>query len=171
MPSPTLHSDSPQSRYQVRLHLGADPEAMPVLTEAADLVVFADALPDPSSPSGPGSAVSVIGFGFRRSAARAVLEAQADAGERVFVAVVTPLSAGGGFAVEDFLLAGAVVDALAEVGIDYSSPEAAAACAAFVSLRGAVGHLVSASEEGQRWVAAGRGAELAALCRLDTDQA
>ncbi|MFB9649203.1 2-phosphosulfolactate phosphatase [Curtobacterium pusillum] len=50
------------------------------------------------------------------------------------------------FAVEDLLAAGAVVDALAEVGIDNTSPEAAAACAAYTGLRRAVKHLVSASE-------------------------
>jgi hypothetical protein len=50
------------------------------------------------------------------------------------------------FAVEDLLAAGAVVDALAAVGIDHTSPEAAAACAAYTGLRRAVKHLVSASE-------------------------
>lgn len=50
------------------------------------------------------------------------------------------------FAVEDLLAAGAVVDALTEVGIDHTSPEAAAACAAYTGLRRAVKHLVSASE-------------------------
>jgi len=50
------------------------------------------------------------------------------------------------FAVEDLLAAGAVVDALVEVGIDHTSPEAAAACAAYTGLRRAVKHLVSASE-------------------------
>lgn len=50
------------------------------------------------------------------------------------------------FAVEDLLAAGAVVDALTEVGIDHTSPEAAAACAAYTGLRRAVRHLVSASE-------------------------
>lgn len=52
------------------------------------------------------------------------------------------------FAVEDLLAAGAVVDALAAIGIDHTSPEAAAACAAFTGLRRAVRHLVSASEAG-----------------------
>jgi len=50
------------------------------------------------------------------------------------------------FAVEDLLAAGAVVDALAAFGIDHTSPEAAAACAAYTGLRRAVKHLVSASE-------------------------
>ncbi|GGL92433.1 hypothetical protein GCM10009706_33730 [Curtobacterium citreum] len=49
-------------------------------------------------------------------------------------------------AVEDLLAAGAVVDALVAVGIDHTSPEAAAACAAFTGLRRAVRHLVSAAE-------------------------
>ncbi|ROP63315.1 hypothetical protein EDF55_2069 [Curtobacterium sp. ZW137] len=50
------------------------------------------------------------------------------------------------FAVEDLLGAGAVIDALSAVGIDHSSPEAAAACAAYTGLRRAVKHLVTASE-------------------------
>ncbi|PZF57344.1 hypothetical protein DEJ23_07610 [Curtobacterium sp. MCSS17_008] len=49
-------------------------------------------------------------------------------------------------AVEDLLAAGAVVDALIAVGIDHTSPEAAAACAAYTGLRRAVKHLVSAAE-------------------------
>ena len=56
----------------------------------------------------------------------------------------------GGFAVEDFLAAGAVIDALATVGIDFNSPEAASACAAYEGLRNATLHLTSASETGQR---------------------
>lgn len=81
--------------------------------------------------------------------ARRVLERQADRGDRAVVAIV---AAGAvepdGFrpAVEDQLAAGAVVDALTEVGIDHTSPEAAAACAAYTGLRRAVRHLVSASE-------------------------
>lgn len=50
------------------------------------------------------------------------------------------------FAVEDLLAAGSVVDALTDVGIDHTSPEAAAACAAYTGLRRAVKRLVSASE-------------------------
>jgi hypothetical protein len=55
--------------------------------------------------------------------------------------------------VEDLLAAGAVIDALAEVGIDYASPEAAAAVAAFTGLRNAVGHVLSASVSGQELIA------------------
>ncbi|QYF72728.1 hypothetical protein [Cryobacterium sp. PAMC25264] len=55
---------------------------------------------------------------------------------------------------EDQLVAGAVIDALAERGIDHCSPEAAAAAASFVGLKRAVQHLVKASETGQALVAA-----------------
>jgi 2-phosphosulfolactate phosphatase len=51
--------------------------------------------------------------------------------------------------VEDLLGAGAVIDALADVGIDYCSPEAAAASAAFTGLRNATGHLIGASASGR----------------------
>ena len=54
----------------------------------------------------------------------------------------------GGFAVEDFLAAGAVIDALGDVGIDFVSPEAAVAGAAFAGLRNASLHLLSASVTG-----------------------
>jgi hypothetical protein len=50
------------------------------------------------------------------------------------------------FAVEDLLAAGAIIDAIAEVGIDHQSPEAAAAAAAYTGLRTATRHLISASE-------------------------
>ncbi len=67
-------------------------------------------------------------------------DAAVDAGESVDTAEVPEP------AVEDLLGAGAVVDALVGVGIDHTSPEAAAACAAYTGLRRAVQHLVSAAE-------------------------
>ncbi|MFJ3384934.1 MULTISPECIES: hypothetical protein [unclassified Curtobacterium] len=98
--------------------------------------------------------------------AERVTSLQADRGDRCVVAVIaagTHHAPSGGdaaeaagesadvpdapdFAVEDLLGAGAVVDALSAVGIDHSSPEAAAACAAYTGLRRAVKHLVTASE-------------------------
>jgi 2-phosphosulfolactate phosphatase len=50
------------------------------------------------------------------------------------------------FAVEDLLAAGAIIEAIAAVGIDHQSPEAASAAAAYTGLRSATRHLISASE-------------------------
>ncbi|QJU52189.1 hypothetical protein SCB71_03090 [Herbiconiux sp. KACC 21604] len=176
MPSQLPETAPPQSRYQVRLHHGVAPQALAELAAQADHVIVVDALDDGEFSSHPGAARMldshpVVGFRSRTAAARRVLEAQADRGDRVFVDLVTPARPDGRFAVEDLLAAGSVVDALAELGIDYSSPEAAAACAAFVSLRRAVAHLVSASEAGSAWVSAGRAGELTELCRIDADEA
>lgn len=88
----------------------------------------------------------------RRAVAAWVIDEQARVGDRFTVAVIAAGEAREDgslrFAVEDLLGAGAVIDALAEVGIDYCSPEAAAACAAFTSLSKAAAHLISASESG-----------------------
>ena len=71
------------------------------------------------------------------------------------VAVVAAGATGARFAVEDFVAAGAVIDALAEVGIDYTSPEAAAAAGAWAALRNAGSHVLSASVAGQEFLATG----------------
>jgi 2-phosphosulfolactate phosphatase len=67
------------------------------------------------------------------------------AGERTSSDAASPLR----FAVEDFLGAGAVIAALADRGIDHSSPEAAAAAESFRALRGAARHLLTASGSGR----------------------
>ena len=71
------------------------------------------------------------------------------------------------FAVEDQFGAGAIIDALAAVGIDYCSPEAAAASAAFTGLRNAMGHLVSASASGKELAEAGRVHEVELAAQVD----
>jgi 2-phosphosulfolactate phosphatase len=73
------------------------------------------------------------------------------------------------FAVEDLLAAGAVIDALADAGIDYCSPEAAAAGAAFTGLRNATGHLIGASASGRELAAAGRRADIDSAIDLDSE--
>jgi 2-phosphosulfolactate phosphatase len=70
-------------------------------------------------------------------------------------------------AVEDDLAAGAVIDALAVLGVDYSSPEAAAVCEAFRGLRGAVRHLLTASGSGQELQARGLADEVRAAGEID----
>lgn len=106
--------------------------------------------------------------------AAAVLTEQQRRGDRTSVAVIaggelTGRGPGAAlrFAVEDQLGAGAIVDALAELGIDHTSPEAAAACEAFRGLRGAVRHLLTASGSGQELIAAGRRDEVLGAAEID----
>jgi hypothetical protein len=157
-----------QTKYQVRFGWGAAGAAR--IARDAHLLVWVDVLPTARPraalallPDGP---EVVLGHLANATAiAERVTSLQAAIGDRCVVAVVAAgidEDAVGGdaaeaageaadgttspdFAVEDLLAAGAVVDALAEVGIDHTSPEAAAACAAYTGLRRAVKHLVSAS--------------------------
>lgn len=164
-----------QAKYQVRFDWAADGAA--AVAADADVVVWVDAIEDrpvAEAAALPGSgAVVAAGLSDAAAVAQWILAEQVRLGRRAMVALVAAggSSAGGGtrFAVEDLLAAGAVVDALATLGIDYSSPEAAAACAAFTGLRGAVAHLLTASVSGQERIAAGAdAAALAASGRLGT---
>jgi 2-phosphosulfolactate phosphatase len=71
------------------------------------------------------------------------------------------------FAVEDLLGAGAIIDALAAVGLDACSPEAAAAAASFSGLKRATKHLVTASASGRELVESGFAADVALASRVD----
>jgi hypothetical protein len=161
----TVHAAHRQAKYQVRFDWAAD--GARAVAEDADVVIWVDALGDEAVEApAPDLAVipgrgAVVAAGLVNPAAVAewALAEQVRLGRRAMIAVV---AAGGAtasgatrFAVEDLLAAGAVVDALAARGIDFSSPEAAAACAAFTGLRGAVAHLLTASASGQELVAAG----------------
>lgn len=122
-----------QGQYQVRFAYGE--QGMRELGDA-DLLVVADEL------DAEGDAVTLA---LAASVVRRVLDAQAERGDRVSVGVVARGRADASFAVEDVLAAGAVIDALAEAGIDHCSPEAAAVAAAYGGLKHATGHLVRAS--------------------------
>lgn len=74
------------------------------------------------------------------------------------------------FSVEDHLGAGAVFAALETIGLDHSSPEAAAASEAFRGLRSAVRHLLTASGSGQELLDAGRRDEVLAAAVHDADE-
>jgi hypothetical protein len=161
-----------QAKYQVRFDWSTEGAA--AVAADADVVVWVDALPgDPGDvPELPGTgAVLAAGLTDASSVAQWILDEQVRLGRRAMVGVIaagdrTPAGSTR-FAVEDLLAAGAVIDALAALGIDYSSPEAAAACAAFTGLRGAVAHLLTASVSGQERVAAGAApADIAAAGRL-----
>ncbi|GAA5202278.1 2-phosphosulfolactate phosphatase [Microbacterium jejuense] len=95
-----------------------------------------------------------------RAVAETVLDVQRRRGDRTAVSVIaggelTGRDAGASlrFAVEDQLGAGAIVDALGVLGIDHTSPDAAAAAEAFRGLRGALRHLLTASGSGQELLA------------------
>ena len=166
--------EQPQQKYQVRFDWGL--AGFQALAAQADVVILADALPGTDAESGyptPLAAHQVIaaGFGNRSAVAEWVLARQTEKGDRFAVAVIavgerrpdgTPR-----VAVEDLLVAGAVIDALTGLGIAHCSPEAAAASAAFVGLKRALRHLTSASETGQALARAGRELEVAAAGRLD----
>lgn len=159
-----------QSHYQVRFdwgRAGAD-----TVGRDADAIVLVDVLSTSAPLALPGYPVVVVGgFRNRTAVAQWVLARQAEKGDRCFVAVI---AAGDEredgsvrFAVEDLLAAGSIIDALATAGIDFVSPEGAAACAAFTGLRNAVSHLATASSSGHELIALGRGDEIAPAMELD----
>lgn len=110
-----------------------------------------------------------------RAIAEAVVAAQRTRGDRTSVSLIAvgEQAPEGGirFAVEDELGAGAIIDALAALGIDHTSPEAAAACAAFQGLRPAVRHLLTAAGSGQRLLADGAREQVLAAATLDAASA
>lgn len=149
---------SQQQRYQVRFDWGEVGGRR--ITSGAHVVVVADELDGHGRASGAqlvagiatavgdGPAVLSATEASAVDAARWILRLQERLGHRAVVAVVAAGSIdpdGFRFAVEDHLAAGAVIDALADVGIDFASPEAAAACASYTTLRRATGHLLTAS--------------------------
>ena len=150
-----MSSPRNQPRFQVRFDWGL--EGAEAIAGDAHIVVWADALvtpgaPDPLSIDGP--AIISATTGSAAAAARWILDRQADLGDRAIVAVIAAGTDDGRFAVEDLLAAGAIIDALSTLGIDSTSPEAAAASAAFEGLRNATGHLLTASVTGQELGAA-----------------
>ncbi|HEY9425415.1 MAG TPA: hypothetical protein VIP54_11520 [Microterricola sp.] len=166
--TPPTTDPAAQTKYQVRFDWGAEGAAR--IAPDADILVWVDVLGsfegnalDSLAVLPPQAAVLSAGFRTASAAARWITERQHALGRRAMIAVVAAGGAaaaeaqGGGirFAVENQLAAGAVIDALATLGTDYCSPEAAASCAAFTGLRGAVAHLLTASASAQQLVAAG----------------
>lgn len=107
-----------------------------------------------------GAPVVLLGCLRNASAvASAVLELQTRRGQRTSVSVIAAGERAGDdlrFAVEDQLGAGAVIAALSALGLDHTSPEAAAAGEAAHGLRRALRHLIGASGSG-RELATGEG--------------
>ncbi|MGM1028828.1 MAG: hypothetical protein ACQEWM_03010 [Actinomycetota bacterium] len=137
------------AQYQVTLEWGT--AAMRAV--AADVVVIADADRGPATEElhdlAPRTSLVLDATLASASAvARAALDEQERRGDRVSIGIV---AAGERWAdgslrpnAADLLVAGRVVDELADLGIDFHSPSCAAACAAAVGLRGATDALVAA---------------------------
>lgn len=180
---PNVSPDA-QAKYQVRFDWGRRGAAR--IGAGVDILVWVDVLPDAAGPT-PNlgaddlgalelaglapvdAAVLEAGLVDASATARWILSEQERLGRRAFIAVVGAGDADERFAADDLLGAGAVIDALAELGIDDTSPEAAVAAAAFGGLRRAVRHLTSASTSGRSAAAAGlSAAELHAAAALDS---
>ncbi len=141
--------------YQVTLEWGT----AGMRAAAADVVVIADADRGPETPellrlAPRTSLVLEATLESAAAVARAALDEQERLGERASIAIV---AAGQRWAddslrpsASDLLVAGRVVDELAELGIDFHSPACAAACAAAVSLRGATRALIAAEAASTR---------------------
>ena len=175
---------TPQQKYQVRFDWGLG--GFRALAGSADVVIIADALPSLSAENSTQAAdvtahhiadstptrVIAATLANRGAVAEWVLARQTEKGGRFSVAIIAAgdTRADGSFqpSVEDLLAAGSVIDALTDLGIDHCSPDAAAASAAFVGLKRALKHLVSASQSGQALAAAGRAVEVAAATALDS---
>jgi hypothetical protein len=145
-----------QEQYQVRFDWCRSGAA--AVGGEADVIVWADAIETAGGgsdladlPAGP--AVVLADAPTARAAAAWVAGLQLRLQRRIAIAVVAAgeVRADGSrrYAVEDHLVAGAVIAALGTFGIDATSPEAAVADAAYRSLEGAVGHLVTASVTGR----------------------
>jgi len=164
-----------QSKYQVRFDWGRRGAGR--TAEGVHVVVWVDVLAAPASSvsraslvdlAPNGAAVLEAGLVDATATARWILAEQERLGERAFIAIVAAGDAEARFSADDLLGAGAVIDALAALGIDDTSPEAAVAASAFGGLRRAVRHLTSASVSGRTALAGGMSAaELHAAAVLD----
>ncbi|MEV7693861.1 2-phosphosulfolactate phosphatase [Microbacterium sp. NPDC089189] len=187
-----MSSPHDQSRYQIRFEWGAAglarlaPSDVVVVvdvlsysTETADALVTADRVDAAGSAPAAvlaraahdtGSTVLLGGLRNAGAVARAVLAEQQRRAARTSIAVIAVGDvddAGSRFAVEDQLGAGAIIDALGTLGLDHTSPEAAASCEAFRGLGGAVRHLLTASGSGQALLDAGAREAVVAAALLD----
>ena len=160
-----------QSTYQIRLAWG---EAGLTQLAPAEIVVIVDALGSsgdlaasaatlPNSPT-----VFVTTLRNRTATAQAIYDEQVARGGRTAINLVLA-GDDGAFAVEDYLAAGAVADALTSLGIDHSSPDVAVATEGFRPLTKALKHLLSASASGLSLKNEGRGDEAKAAAEVDAD--
>jgi len=140
-----------QERYQVRFEW-AEAGARAIGADA-DVLVWVDAIVEPGAATAQESVpaarvVLTSDLSEAHAVAQWIIDYQVRRGERISIAIVAAGSSRAGaprFAVEDLLAAGAIIDRLAALGLDATSPEAAAAEAAYRGLGRATAHLMSAS--------------------------
>jgi len=122
-------------------------------TNGAAVVAAASA---PAAPDARRTTFLVGGIRNAAATARAVMAVQERQGTRASVSIIAAgeLASTGElrFAVEDQLGAGAIIAALCDLGIDHSSPEAAAAAEAFRALRPGLRHMLIGSGSGRELV-------------------
>lgn len=179
-----------QQTYQVRLGWGRDG-----ITTLADsgIVVIVDAIPalkatatdvrvDSEHTTGSVAGIApeavalphgpTVFIGSLRNAtatARAVYDEQIARGGRTAINLVLVGDTHGGFAVEDYLAAGAIGDALSTLGLDHSAPDVAVATEGFRPLKRALKHLLSASASGLELTELGRRDDVRAAAELDAE--
>lgn len=175
-----MNDSRSQSTYQVRLAWGLTgmdrlaPSDIVVVVDAIgttvadgagidDLVAHAAAMPH-------GPSVFVASLRNATVTAQAIIEEQVARGGRTAVSLVL-VGDNGDFAVEDFLAAGALGDALSRVGIDHTAPDLAVAIEGFRPLTRALKHLLSASAAGLAHAEAGHRDDVKAAAELDADAA
>jgi 2-phosphosulfolactate phosphatase len=139
-----------QTRYQVRFDWAV--AGAHAIGSDADVIVWVDAITEPGSdldlstlPQGP--AVVFTDLTSAHAVAQWVIDLQVKLAKRILIAVVAAGSTRDGqlrVTTEDLLAAGAVIDQLAALGLDATSPEAAAAEAAYRGLARATSHLLTA---------------------------
>lgn len=160
-----------QSIYQVRLGWGAEGITRLAPAEVfviVDAIGSADELAAQAAALANAPTVFIASLRNATATANAVYEEQLARGSRIAINFVLA-GENGGFAVEDYLAAGAVADALSVLGLDHSAPEVAVAIEGFRPLTRAVKHLFSASTAGLELTEAGRRDEVKAAAQLDAD--
>lgn len=168
----TMSDVRAQATYQVRLGWGQS--ALSSL-EPAEIVVVVDAIgsaPELAAAAAALPNAPTVLLGSLRNAtatAEAAVDEQLARGGRTAISLVLAGDADGGFAVEDYLAAGAIADALSARGIDHSAPDVAVATEGFRPLKRALKHLFSASAAGLALAQAGRRDEARAAAELDAE--
>lgn len=160
-----------QSTYQVRLGWGT--EGIERLAQSG-IVVIVDAIGDSAELAASAASLPHAPTVYRGSlrnataTARAIVDEQLARGGRTAINLVLA-GDDGAFAVEDYLAAGAIGDALSALGLDHSAPDVAVATEGFRALKRALKHLLSASAAGLVLAAEGRRDEVRAAAELDAE--